>query len=64
MDKKEKENIVKARLHHGSNSLDVTIPAKIMRKTDIREGDLFKVTVSENKSELILSYNRVYKRST
>ena len=55
------EYIVKVRERHGTNSLDITIPAKISLEHDIIAGDLFKITVEDNNEALILSYESIYK---
>jgi len=53
---------VKARLHHGAESLDLTIPTKMVRKNDIGEGDVFEVTIKErDEDDIVLKYKRVYK---
>lgn len=51
---------VKAREHHGSESLDITIPTAIKRKFDISPGDLFLVEPEESDGELILKYKRIH----
>lgn len=51
---------VKARVHYGADSLDLTIPADVVREFDITDGDIFEVTVENEDSELIIEYNRVY----
>lgn len=51
---------VKVRGRHGTNSLDITIPAKISSEYDIKAGDLFKITVN-NDDNLIVSYELIYK---
>ena len=56
----EKENTVKARLHHGSNSLDLTIPSDIVSSKTINPGDVFRLVVKEEKGNLVLHYERVY----
>lgn len=56
----EKENTVKARLHHGSNSLDLTIPSDIVSSKTINPGDVFRLVVKEEKGNLVLCYERVY----
>ncbi len=56
----EKENTVKARLHHGSNSLDITIPSDIATNMKINPGDIFRLVVKEEKGNLVLQYERVY----
>lgn len=51
---------VKARVHHGADSLDLTIPADAVREFDINSGDVFEVVVETEGSDLIIKYNRVY----
>ena len=56
----EKENTVKSRLHHGSNSLDLTIPSEIVKSMKINPGDVFRLIAKEEKGSLVLQYERVY----
>lgn len=56
----EKETTVKSRLHHGSNSLDLTIPSDIVKSMKINPGDVFRLIVREEKENLVLHYERVY----
>ncbi|MFA4878257.1 MAG: AbrB/MazE/SpoVT family DNA-binding domain-containing protein [Methanoregula sp.] len=56
----DKENIVKSRLHHGSNSLDLTIPSEVAKSLRINPGDMFRLVVKEEKGTLVLEYERVY----
>ena len=56
----EKENIVRSRLHHGSNSLDLTIPSEVVKSMKINPGDLFRLVVKEEEGNLVLCYERVY----
>ena len=56
----EKENIVKSRLHHGSNSLDLTIPSEVAKTMKINPGDVFRLVVKEEKGNLVLQYESVY----
>ena len=51
---------VKARSRQGTKSMDLTIPAKVCDELDISPGDIFELTVTKDKSE-ILTYKRVYK---
>ena len=53
---------VKARVHYGADSLDLTIPVEIIRKYDIEAGDVFELTIEEKRTndETVLSYRRVY----
>ena len=50
---------VKARVHHGADSLDLTIPADVVREFDLNSGDIFEVDVSDGES-LEIKYERVY----
>jgi hypothetical protein len=56
----EKENMVKVRLHRGSNSLDFTIPSDIIASKTINPGDVFRLIVKEENGDLVLQYERVY----
>jgi hypothetical protein len=56
----DKENIVKSRLHHGSTSLDLTIPSDVVKSMKINPGDVFRLIVKEEKGNLVLHYERVY----
>ncbi|WP_436924909.1 AbrB/MazE/SpoVT family DNA-binding domain-containing protein [Halosimplex amylolyticum] len=51
---------VKARGRHGTESLDLTIPADLKREHGISEGDVFIVEVDEEE-ELTISYKRIHK---
>jgi hypothetical protein len=51
---------VKGRIHHGSKSLDLTIPAKFVEKYKINPGDIFKVIILEEKGKLVVNYERVF----
>ena len=55
-----KKETVKARIHHGTNSLDITIPTKTCRDMKINEGDLFTVEVSSDRNDIVLKYTRVF----
>jgi antitoxin component of MazEF toxin-antitoxin module len=57
---KEKESIVKARMHHGTNSMDLTIPSNIVKNLNIKEGDLFKISTTTGDNKIILEYERIY----
>jgi len=57
----EKENTVKSRFHYGSNSLDLTIPSDVVKTMKINPGDVFRLIVREEKGNLVLQYERVYK---
>lgn len=51
---------VKARKHHGSRSLDLTIPAEIRESYSVEAGDVFKIEVVGKDSQLVvISYRRM-----
>jgi len=60
MSEKEDKKTVKARVHHGSDSLDLTIPADFARNHDINPGDIFEVKAEERGEDLKLIYEKVY----
>jgi len=51
---------VKARGRHGTESLDLTIPAELKREHDISEGDVFVVSVNDDDEEIVIEYKRVH----
>ena len=54
---------VKARSRHGTRSLDLTIPVRIVKEMNIQEGDIFVVQVSENDShQTVISYTRIFEQ--
>lgn len=50
---------VKARVHHGAESLDLTVPAEVVRKYDINPGDIFEIRM-DNGDEIVIEYSRIY----
>jgi len=50
---------VKARGRHGTESLDLTIPAELKREHDISEGDVFVVSVNDS-GEIVIEYERIH----
>lgn len=52
---------VKARVHHGSESLDLTIPAELKRAKEISAGDVFLVDTEEDDGDFVLRYKRIHK---
>lgn len=54
------EFTVKARGHHGTKSLDLTIPVKIVNEYNISQGDIFKIVVTKEANGLRLEYSRIY----
>ena len=57
----EKKPVVKARLHHGTKSFDITIPAAIVESFKINEGDIFSVEVNKN-DDIEIVYRRIFKQ--
>ena len=54
---------VKARSRHGTRSLDLTIPVKIVKEMNIHEGDIFVVEASVNSNhQAVLSYIRIFRQ--
>lgn len=51
---------VKARVHHGSESLDITIPAELKREHGITAGDVFIVEADDEDEDLVLRYKRIH----
>ncbi len=56
----EIENTVKSRLHHGSTSLDLTIPSNVVKSFKINPGDVFRLVAKTERDTVILQYERVY----
>lgn len=54
------EKFVKVRGRHGTKSLDLTIPAELSAKYDIKPGDLFKVEIT-NEGSITIKYQLIYK---
>lgn len=57
-----KAQIVRARKHQGSSSLDLTIPSKICADHDVQQGDVFEVDAIADRGEVKLTYRRVYRK--
>jgi len=53
------EFTVKAREHIGTNSLDITIPAKLVKKLEIHAGTIFKITNLEENKKIKLIYELI-----
>lgn len=56
----EKTYTVKARIHYGSKSLDLTIPSDIVKEYNVKPGDIFKIETEDKSSNIILKYERVF----
>ena len=57
-----KKITVKARSRQGTNSLDLTIPVKIVDEAKIKEGDVFTVEKLMGNEGIKLIYSLVYKQ--
>ena len=55
---------VKARVHHGADSLDLTIPAEVVRDYNVNSGDVFEISIRDGDNELEIEYKRVYRSDT
>ena len=53
---------VRARKRQGSNSLDLTIPSKVAKSFEIRQGDIFEIDAVLDRGEVKLVYKRVYRK--
>jgi len=53
---------VKARRRTGSPAFDLTIPTEIVRRFNVRQGDIFEVTASKIEGDLVLKYKLVFKQ--
>lgn len=51
---------VKARERQGSTSLDLTLPASLVKKFSIKKGDIFKIESIDGEN-LKVVYTRVFK---
>lgn len=53
---------VKAREHHGADSLDLTLPTDLVREHDITPGDIFEVTLDhEDEGNPTICYELVHR---
>ena len=52
---------VKARERHGSNSLDLTLPASIIKEFSLNKGDVYKVEVINENGEFKIVYTLIFK---
>ena len=60
----KKSSIVKARVHHGSKSLDLTIPSALCENLKISEGDAFTVETNDDGTQLKIIYTRIFQQKT
>ena len=51
---------VRARGRGGAPSLDLTIPAQVVRDQGLKAGDVFALDISSRGGKLLLTYTRVY----
>lgn len=54
---------VKGRRRQGTNSLDITIPSKVVKEYKISPGDIFKVETKQMKGKLVIEYVEIYKKN-
>jgi len=52
---------VKAREHYGAESLDLTIPTKVVREHDLSAGDIFEITTEIQGESLTVEYELVHR---
>ena len=52
---------VKARERHGSTSLDLTLPSRIIKEFSLNKGDLYKVDAMEDDGEFKIVYTLIFK---
>ncbi|MCZ7385115.1 MAG: hypothetical protein O8C63_10265 [Candidatus Methanoperedens sp.] len=55
-----KKFTVKARAHHGTDSLDITIPTQVCKENKINEGDVFSLDVVTEGKLTVLKYTRFF----
>ncbi len=55
-----KKFTVKARAHHGTDSLDITIPTQVCKENKINEGDVFSLDVATEGKLTVLKYTRFF----
>jgi len=51
---------VKARAHHGTDSLDITIPTQVCKENKINEGDVFSLEIAGEGKLTVLKYTRIF----
>lgn len=52
---------VKARERYGTNSLDLTLPSRLVKKHSLNKGDIYKVEAIEDSGEFKIVYTLVFK---
>ncbi len=55
-----KKFTVKARAHHGTESLDITIPTQVCKENKINEGDVFSLEITGEGKLTVLKYTRIF----
>jgi len=55
-----KKFTVKARAHHGTDSLDITIPTQVCKENKINEGDVFSLEIAGEEKLTVLKYTRIF----
>jgi hypothetical protein len=54
---------IKARRHHGTKSLDLTIPATFCKEFNITQEDVFMPKAEKHNGKLIITYKRIFPES-
>jgi hypothetical protein len=54
---------VKARQHHSTRNMDLTIPIGFVRKYNILKGDRFNVKATKIGDKTVLSYKRIFSKA-
>lgn len=52
---------VRARERHGTTSLDLTLPADIIKQNSLKKGDIYKVETIEENGNLKIVYTLVFR---
>lgn len=55
-----KKITLKARVHYGTDSLDLTIPTQVCRDYKINESDIFSLDVLTEDDKIVLKYTRIF----
>ena len=55
-----KKFTVKARAHHGTDSLDITIPTQVCKENKINEGNVFSLEITGEGKLNVLKYTRIF----
>ncbi|WP_409200032.1 hypothetical protein [Methanobrevibacter sp. DSM 116169] len=56
-----KNYTIKARERQGTKSMDLTLPVDVIKKYDLKSGDIYKIEINDENNELKITYKLVYK---